>query len=124
MNCFAGIQMLLLPEPLTGQFPWGPWLSFYGIIILGSECAHDGRRQNSRALPPCIASVHVTFSSSIDASPSALIACADAAAAQIIWFNVIKCTHADSWLLAGLSKVLAFDSLRDVHAPSSRTVFL
>jgi hypothetical protein len=42
------------------------------------------------------------------------MACADAAAAQILWFNVIKCTHADSWLLAGLTKVLAFDALRDV----------
>ena len=70
---------------------------------------------------------------SIDSSPSALIACADAAAAQILWFNVIKCTHADSWLLAGviydarnrtrsrftyiyvtgLTKVLAFDALCD-----------
>ncbi len=54
-----------------------------------------------------------TLSLSIDASPNALIACADAAAAQILWFNVIKCTHADSWLLAGLAKVLAFDALCD-----------
>lgn len=46
--------------------------------------------------------------------PPALIACADAAAAQILWFNVIKCTHADAWLLAGLTKVLAFDAVRDV----------
>jgi hypothetical protein len=74
------------------------------------------RRQEVKhpPLPACISSIIITFSSSIDASPSALIACADAAAAQILWFNVIKCTHADSWLLAGLSKVLAFDSLRDV----------
>ena len=42
------------------------------------------------------------------------MACADAAAAQILWFNVIKCTHADAWLLAGLTKVLAFDAVRDV----------
>ena len=43
-HAWAGLQLLLLPEPLAGQFPWGPWLSFYGIVILGSECAHDGRR--------------------------------------------------------------------------------
>lgn len=113
----SGIQLLLLPEPLSGQFPWGPWLSFYGIIILGSECAHDGRRCKPLffvslfSLRSC--AFFLTFCLSIDASPSALVACADAAAAQILWFNVIKCTHADSWLLAGLAKLIAFDAVHD-----------
>ncbi len=57
----------------------------------------------------CATSFTSTFS--IDASPTALVACADAAAAQILWFNVIKCTHADSWLLAGLTKLIAFDAV-------------
>jgi len=110
----AGLQLLLLPEPLAGQFPWGPWLSFYGIVILGSECAHDGRRCRCCCVR-CTARVECfTCACSTDASPSALMACADAAAAQILWFNVIKCTHADAWLLAGLTKVLAFDAVRDV----------
>jgi hypothetical protein len=39
-----GVQILLLPQPLFGHFPWGPWLSFYGLVVLGCECAHDGRR--------------------------------------------------------------------------------
>jgi hypothetical protein len=114
MTASAGIQILLLPEPLTGLFPWGPWLSFYGIIILGSECAHDGRRCPV-LIPLCSQHplLNLTSFLSVDASPSALIACADAAAAQILWFNVIKCTHADSWLLAGIAKVLAFDALSD-----------
>ncbi len=55
----------------------------------------------------------ITFCLSIDVSPYALVACADAAAAQILWFNVIKCTHADSWLLAGLAKLIAFDAVHD-----------